>query len=94
MKTKGKAIWKFQYKGAFDCKIEMPKGAEILSAQLQNDIICIWALVDPSAEKETRNFSLVGTGHHIKTDDGKFIATFVFPKIFNFFNQVYHLFEF
>ena len=37
----------FLDKGTQD--VEFPKGAEILTAQMQNGQACIWAIVDPKA---------------------------------------------
>jgi hypothetical protein len=43
--------------------IEVPSGAEFLSAQIQNGKVCVWALVDPNAKKELELFIIAGTGH-------------------------------
>lgn len=74
-----KQIWKFQLSPSIKQTIEMPIGAEILSVQGQADQGCIWALVDPDAEKEERIFEVYGTGHDINYDmgvDRKHIGTF------------------
>lgn len=42
--------------------IEMPKGAQILSIQMQGNQPTLWALVDLSAPMEDRHFATVGTG--------------------------------
>jgi hypothetical protein len=42
--------------------IHMPKGARILSVQVQRERICMWALIDPYAANEEREFYVVGTG--------------------------------
>ena len=86
-----KQIWKF----AINPKttLEMPKGAEILTMQLQNEIPCIWALVNPENEKELRNFEIYGTGNNIHCDIGierKYIGTF---QLQSRVALVYHLFE-
>jgi hypothetical protein len=94
MITKNKTIWKYTLNQPDVNKIEMPKGAEILSVQLQDGKICLWALLDPEAEKEIRSFGLIGTGNFIKQEESQYIATLQFEKIFAHFNQVYHLFEF
>ena len=49
-----KQIWKYQVENV----IEMPKGAEILTVQVQTPFnICIWAKVDPEeTEMEKRKF--------------------------------------
>ena len=49
--------------------LSMHKGAKILCVQVQEHFMkerpCIWALVDPQAEKEERHFKVYGTGHEI-----------------------------
>lgn len=50
-------------------EIKLPKGAEILSVSFQEDF-CMWAAVDPSAEKETRCFKVFRTGHIIPQEIG------------------------
>lgn len=44
-------------------RVPMPQGAQVLSVGVQDDLVCIWALVDPAAPYETRPFSMRGTGH-------------------------------
>ena len=71
-----KAIWKYDV-GVDEFSLEMPKGATILSAQLQRDSAVMWAMVDPEAPKETRHFVTIGTGHPISNPDQlEFIDTF------------------
>ncbi len=41
---------------------EMPEGAKVLTAQVQDGHVTIWAQVDPSRPKENRRFVIVGTG--------------------------------
>lgn len=59
------AVWKFQIPIADDVAIQMPKGAKFLAFQTQNEQPCLWVLVDPAEEKETRRFHVAGTGHPI-----------------------------
>lgn len=40
-----KTIWKFELKVGDKQTVEMPEGAEILTAQFQGDTLCLWALV-------------------------------------------------
>lgn len=57
--------------------VMMPKGARVLSVQVQNGRPCLWAAVDPSEQTlEERWFRIAGTGHPIQDDvvDG-FIGT-------------------
>lgn len=61
-----RVIWKFSLpspnlEGLVS--ISMPKGARLLTVQVQRKEPCLWALVDPRAEKEERRFHVFGTGH-------------------------------
>ena len=59
-----RTIWKFPLGEVNDLlTLSVPKGAELLTMQVQNGEPCIWALVDPSAPKVTRAFAVRGTGH-------------------------------
>jgi len=71
-----RTIWKFMVEVADAPMVKMPKGAKILSAQIlggdSSDLlamigrpqaISVWALVDPSAPEEIRQFRIFGTGH-------------------------------
>ena len=55
----------------------MPKGAEILSVQVQADVLCLWALVDPDAKLQKRVIEILGTGNPIDVPGvtHKFIGT-------------------
>jgi len=67
--------------------VEMPIGAEILSAQAQKDILCLWAKVNQGVEgKSLRRFRIYGTGHEVQVD-GKFIDTVQMGPL------VWHVFE-
>ncbi len=57
--------------------VSMPKGAKLLTVQAQQDIPCVWALVDPNAEKEDRKIYMWGTGHDASgVKDMCYIGTF------------------
>ena len=56
-------VWKFPTPIDDVFSIDLPKGAQILTVQVQRGEPCIWALVDPDAPKEKRHFVLLGTGH-------------------------------
>lgn len=84
-----KTIWKFStlIDGQFHEKftILMPKSAEILCVQTdqKNNHPSIWALVDPEAEEEERDFELYGTGHQISFDMGverKYIGSYQYQR--------------
>lgn len=63
--------------------LELPKGTLILSLQTQNNLPCIWALVEKDCtEKVTRSFSTEATGTEIKIEEGKskeYIGTYQVP---------------
>ena len=87
-----KEIWKFPLDVNDKQFIRIPENSELLSVQTQNEIPCIWALVNPSEKTEERCFEIFGTGHQIHYDmgtDRKFIGTFQL----NDGALVFHLFE-
>lgn len=81
-------IWKFELDSHYNT-VEMPIGAEILSVHSQRDSVCIWALVNPNMEKETRYFDVFGTGHPIDVNSKIFIGT----CLVNNESLVWHVFE-
>jgi hypothetical protein len=87
-----KTIWKYQLSGGGGV-IRMPKGAEILTVQLQGLTPCLWALVNPDAveaHKEERLFEIYGTGHTIlEPAERVYIGTFQFHVE----GLVFHVFE-
>jgi hypothetical protein len=56
----------------------MPQDAKILCVQTQNDMPCIWAIVNEEAEpRENRLFHIYGTGHEIKNlENKKYVGTY------------------
>lgn len=60
-----KSVWKFELQVTDEFKLTMPKGATPLHVEVQNDKPCLWALVDPTAEREERTFYVHGTGHPV-----------------------------
>lgn len=78
-------IWKYETPFEQYFEIQMPKGAEILSVQSdeKTNRPCIFALVYPDNEKETRYFELFGTGNTIHNDMGisrKYLGTYQYQK--------------
>lgn len=71
-------IYKYQLEVKDYFSIVMPKGASILTVQVQQGIPCIWAIVDPEQIlMETRNFRIFGTGHPILVSaKNSYIGTF------------------
>jgi len=65
-----KVIWKFEFETNDVVEIQMPKHAEILYLNVQHNP-CIWALCNPSAQRETRVFRIYGTGSPISQETPK-----------------------
>lgn len=42
--------------------VEIPEGAKLLTAQVQDGHICLWAIVDPERTKQQRRVFVIGTG--------------------------------
>ena len=66
----------------------MPKGAQILTVQMQHGTPQLWALVDPNAQRVLRRILIYGTGHPVDTFN-VYIATF---QIMNG-SLVFHVFD-
>lgn len=61
-----KKIFKYTLQAETEQVVRMPSNAQILSAQIQNNKICIWALLfDTEAEPKDRRIFIFGTGHEI-----------------------------
>lgn len=80
-------IWKWSLMALDAQTLLMPKGAQVLSVQMQNDIPQIWALVDQNAPLETRIFNTYGTGNPMPDAVGRFVGTFQLMQL------VFHVFE-
>jgi hypothetical protein len=64
-----RSIWKFEI-GPRNLRVMMPVGAKLLTAQIQNNSICVWAEVDTKAEREEVIFEIFGTGHSMPWNMG------------------------
>ena len=83
-------IWKFPLRVDDDVRVPMPRGAQVLAVQEQHGAPCIWALVDPEAQKDLRHFRIVGTGHPFEEADAyRHLGTFQMHGG----ALVFHLFE-
>lgn len=90
----GKTIWKYplrpQVLRQTKFEIKIPKGATVLSAVIQCDIITVFALVDDTIkEEETLTFNICSTGEPINHDDS---YVFLGTVVFNEGPHVYHVF--
>lgn len=59
------SIWKFPLEITDSQAVEMPQDARILSVQLQNDTVTLWAVVMPKKRRVNRLIRIAGTGHNI-----------------------------
>ena len=80
-------IWKYSLGSAHVQTIDMPRGATILSIQMQHGAPQVWVYCDPTEPREPRAFRIEGTGHKITEHPGKFICTFLDGDF------VWHVFE-
>lgn len=80
-----KTIWKYELQP--ECTLDMPIGAQVLSVREQGGAICLWALVNPNAEKEQRHFVGFGTGHDVLDRPMQFIDSAHLGSL------VFHVFE-
>ena len=71
-----KTIWKYALDLDRGLAFDMPKDAEILDVQLQDTNPVMWAVVDPDAPLERRQFAIVGTGGPITFDAYEHVATY------------------
>ncbi len=58
-------------------EVMMPKGARVLSVDVQYREPTLWAQVDEENEPEKRVFRLVGTGHDFADQGARFIGTVI-----------------
>ncbi len=72
-----KKIFKYPIQVGDHVSINLPVGAKLLSFQCQGEQPCLWALVDPEAPLEARQFRFAGTGHSIEepSEDLQFVGT-------------------
>jgi len=71
-----KTIWKFRLNTTDHQTIELTKGAEILTVQMQNGAIYLWVMLDPDAEKYEQGIVTHGTGHNTTENTGDYIGTY------------------
>lgn len=88
-----KTIWKYQIEAMVQV-LEMPEGAEVLTVQLQDETITLWAIVDTEKPKESRRFEVIGTGHSIEVDVSKDSQLIYISTVQNKSKRlVWHIFE-
>ena len=60
-----RSVWKFPVAMTDIQSVDMPMGAEILTAQMQGEQCCLWALCEPQNAKRLRTILIHGTGHPV-----------------------------
>jgi hypothetical protein len=84
-----KTIYKYPILVQDRFTVMMPRCSLVLSAQVQKNTPCMWALIDTDQPPEERHFALFGTGHEVDPKAVKFIDTFQLHEG----SLVFHLFE-
>jgi len=84
-----KTINKYELEIATNQTIKMPYDPEILYIGIQNEKICLWALVDTDHKSENINIEIYGTGNSInsKMDIDNHLGTVQLNSI------MWHVFE-
>jgi len=87
---KKQTIWKYPLEFEDVQTIQMPIGAEILTAQIQDGKPCLWAVVDPEKENKPRFIQIFATGYPMPgiSLDRKYIASIQIGR------KTYHVFEY
>ena len=68
-------IWKYPL-GPGKNELKLPKGAELLTAQMQGSGPQLWVKLDPKAEKVYREVRVLATGEAFNGDGFRYISTF------------------
>lgn len=71
-------IYKYPFVVDHRVEITLPEFHKILKVECQNDVACMWVLVNPKSNAVKRAFRIFGTGHIIPSELPwtNFIATF------------------
>jgi hypothetical protein len=81
-------IRKYPFRVSDEVKLMMPYDAKIIKVAIQNDVPCIWAIVNPKLGSTQYTFVIKGTGHDFTRDSiGEHIETFTIGPF------VWHMFE-
>ena len=70
-----KTVYKFKVNSE-NCRVEIPVGAQILSAGAQALDLFVWAIVETDETQwKMVDMTIVGTGHPLPRKLGKFLST-------------------
>ena len=85
-----KTVYKYPLEVNDEVIVMMPKGARVLSVQVQNGRPCLWAECNPDGEPVLRTFLIRGTGHPIDDEiEKEYIGTIQMCEG----SIVFHVFE-
>ena len=73
-------IWKYALPMSDVAIVDMPCGAEVLCVQMQRGEPYLWCKCSIHTKKEARTFFVVGTGHPMPCDAGRYVGTFQFHE--------------
>lgn len=82
-------IWKYPLIIEDEQTLQMPRGAVILSAQVQHGSLFLWAMVDPTQPHDERDIEIIGTGMEFSEAPRNYIGTVQMAGG----NLVWHIFE-
>jgi hypothetical protein len=84
-------IYKYTLLNQSAQRIKLPLGAQLLTAKLQHNVVCLWAMVDTSIiETEMREIEMLLTGQEIEVPYGRHYLGTV---LINNGEFVFHYFE-
>lgn len=69
------AIWKYPLERFGETALRMPTDSVALAVQMQDDEVCLWALVHPQNETTEVFVWGVGTGHDFISSTDRYIGT-------------------
>ena len=80
-------IWKFPIPMEHAFELKMPADPHVLAVQVQAGQPTLWALVDSESPQEPYHLLIIGTGHAIPENTGRYFGTWQQD------GYVWHLFE-
>lgn len=71
-----KVIYKYPLQIIDEQAVQLPSGAQVLTAQVQHGLLQLWALVDTSQPIAVIRLRIVGTGHDFPdADQWRYLST-------------------
>lgn len=70
-----KKIYKYELDIRGEQVVQMPHNPEILSVQMQGEVICVWALVNTTYNDTAYIFEIFGTGDTIDNFIREYVGT-------------------